>query len=59
MSTYNKKLRVKLQPFFLHWAAATLKGLVEFQNKETRPLFTIIFNSKMVVSRSKILVYLF
>ena len=29
---------------FLHWAAATLKGLVEFQNKKTRPLFTIIFN---------------
>ena len=45
---------------FLHWAAATLKGLVEFQNKKkTRPLFTIIFNSKMVVSRSEILVYLF
>ena len=44
---------------FLHWAAATLKGLVEFQNKKTRPLFTIIFNSKMLVSRSEILVYLF
>ena len=45
---------------FLHWAAATLKGLVEFQNKKkTRPLFTIIFNSKMVVSRSEILVHLF
>ena len=34
MSTYNKKLRVKLQPFFLHWAAATLKRLVEFQKKK-------------------------
>ena len=32
---------------FLHWAAATLKGLVEFQNKKTRPFFTIIFNSKI------------
>jgi hypothetical protein len=21
-------------PFFLHWAAATLKGLVQFQNKK-------------------------
>ena len=28
---------------FLHWAAATLKGLGEFQNKKSRPLFTIIF----------------
>ena len=44
---------------FLHWAAATLKGLVEFQNKNSRPLFTIIFNSKILVSRSEILVYLF
>ena len=43
-----------IQPFwadFLHWAAATLKGLVEFQNKKnSRPLFTIIFKSKMFVS---------
>ena len=45
--------------FFLHWAAATLKGLVEFQNEKTRPLFTIIFNSKMMVSWSGILVHLF
>ena len=45
---------------FLHWAAATLKGLVEFQNKKkTRPLFTIIFNSKRVVLRSEILLHLF
>ena len=44
---------------FLHWEAATLKGLVEFQNKKTRQLFTIIFNSKMLVSRSEILVHLF
>ena len=28
---------------FLHWAAVTLKGLGEFQNKKSRPLFTIIF----------------
>ena len=27
---------------FLHCAAVTLKGLVEFQNKKTRPLFTIL-----------------
>ena len=43
----------------LHWAAATLKGLVEFQKRKTRPLFNIIFNSKIVVSRSEILVHLF
>ena len=30
---------------FLHWAAATLKGLGEFQNKKSRPLFAIIFKS--------------
>ena len=28
---------------FLHWAAATLKGLGEFQYKKSRPLFTVIF----------------
>jgi hypothetical protein len=26
---------------FLHWAAASLKGQVGFQNKKCRPLFTI------------------
>ena len=32
---------------FLHWAAATHKGLGELQNKKkSRPLFTIIFISK-------------
>ena len=31
---------------FLHWAAVTLKGLGEFQNKKFRPLFTIIFKLK-------------
>ena len=31
---------------FLHWAAVTLKGLSEFQNKKSRPLFTIIFKLK-------------
>ena len=45
--------------FFLLWAAATLKELVEFQNKKYRPLFTIIFNPKMLVSRPEILVHLF
>ena len=34
---------------FLHWAETTLKGLVKFQIKNSRPLFTIIFNSKMLV----------
>ena len=43
---------------FLHWDAATLKGLGEFQNKKSRPLFTIIFKWKMVISRLKILVHL-
>ena len=28
---------------FLYWAAATLKGLGECQNKKSRPLFTVIF----------------
>jgi hypothetical protein len=40
----------------LHWAAATLKGLVEFQNKK---LFIIIFKPKMLVLRPEILVRLF
>ena len=31
---------------FLHWAAATLTGLGEFQNKKSRQLFTIIFKQK-------------
>jgi hypothetical protein len=43
---------------FLHCAAATLKGLSEFQNIKSRPLFTIIFKTKMVNSRLKILVHL-
>ena len=30
----------------------------EFQNKNSRPLFTIIFKSKMVISRLEILVHL-
>ena len=28
---------------FLHWAAATLKGHGEFQNKKSRPRFTVVF----------------
>ena len=43
---------------FLHWVAATLKGLGEFQNKKSRPLFTIIFKKKMVISSLKILIHL-
>ena len=31
---------------FLHWAAATLKGLDEFQNENERPIVTIIFSQK-------------
>ena len=42
---------------FLQGAAATLKGLVEFQIKKTRPLFNLIFNAKMLLSRCEILVY--
>ena len=37
----------------------SLKGLVEFQIKNSRPLFTIIFKPKMLVSRPEILVHLF
>ena len=38
----------------------TLKGLVEFQNKKrSGPLFTTIFNSKILVSKPEILVHLF
>jgi hypothetical protein len=40
---------------FLHWAVATLKGLGEI-SKNSRPLFTIIFKSKMSISRLEILV---
>ena len=43
---------------FLHWAAATLKELGEFQNKNSRPLFTITFKSKKSISRLEILVHL-
>ena len=28
--------------YFLHWAATTLMGIGEFQNKKSRPFFTII-----------------
>ena len=43
---------------FLHWAAATLKGHVGFQNKNSRPLFIIIFKPNMAISRVKSLVLL-
>ena len=45
-----------LGKIFLHWAAATLEGLGEFRIKNSRPLFTINFKSKMSTSRLKILV---
>ena len=38
---------------FLHWAAATLKAIVEFWNIFSRPLFTIIFKPKMVSNLPK------
>ena len=39
---------------FLHWAAATLKGLIQLKKKyNSRPLFTIILKPKMVISRVK------
>ena len=42
---------------FQHWAAATLKGIMEFQNKKnSRPLFTIIFKRKIVIIRAEILI---
>ena len=43
---------------FLHWATATLKGHMEFQNNFFRPLFTIIFKPKMLISRVLSLVHL-
>ena len=42
---------------FLHWAAATLKW--NFKIFFSRPLITIIFKPKMLISRVKILVHLF
>ena len=44
------------EQIFLHWAAATLKGLGEFQNKKSRPLFIMIFESNMSILRQEILV---
>ena len=41
--------------FFLHWVAATLNSNM----KNSTPLFTIICNSKMLVSRPEVLVHLF
>ena len=42
-----------------HWAAATLKGIMEFQNKKnSRPLFTIIFKRKILIIRAEILVHI-
>ena len=47
-----------LRQIFLHWAATTLKGLTEFKVKNSRSYFTIIFKSKMSISRIEILVHL-
>ena len=49
MQTYQANSTF-LTRFFLKWATANLKGLIEFKKKkkkESRPLFTINFNSKM------------
>ena len=43
---------------FSAWAAATLKGLFEFQNKNSIPLFTIIFKLKIIISIVQTLVHL-
>jgi hypothetical protein len=44
---------------FLHWAAATLKGLSEFQNKKILDHFSPSFISqKLSISRLEILVHL-
>jgi hypothetical protein len=52
----NSALRGKV---FLHLAPATLKGLVELKkDKHSRPLFTITFKPKMVISKVKGLVHL-
>jgi hypothetical protein len=45
-------------PERLKWPSqlvATLKGLVAFQNKKSRPLLTVIFKPKMVITRVEIL----
>ena len=58
---------IKIEPERLNWPGrlSSLKGLVQFQNnnnnnnkRKCRPLFTIIFKPKMVISRVKSLVYL-
>jgi hypothetical protein len=46
----------KIGPERLNWPG--LKGLVQFQNENFRPLFNIIFKPKMVISRVKSLIHL-
>ena len=41
---------------FWHWAAATLKGLGEFQNKILDHFLPSFLSSKMIISRLDILV---
>ena len=43
---------------FLHWAAATLKGLGEFQNKVLDHFLPLFLSKKMSISRLEILVHL-
>ena len=51
----------KFCPERMNWSGRLegtyLKGLGEFQNKNPRQLFTIIFMTKMVISRCEILVH--
>ena len=52
-----------IQPFWtdsiLTCVAATLKGLVKFQNKNSGTLLIIIFKPKVLVSRPEILAHYF
>ena len=42
---------------YLHWAAATLKGLGEFQNKVLDHFLPLFLSKKMSISRLEILVH--
>ena len=43
---------------FLHWAAATLKGLGEFQNKAMGHFLPLFLSKKVSISRLETLVHL-
>jgi hypothetical protein len=48
----------KINPERLNWLGWLAGEGAEFQNIFSRPLFTIIFEPKMVISRVKILAHL-